>query len=69
MKDKDLLIALASWTKVKSVLDITKKEEMDLRLLICEELLKNKSTGVHKFDFGPFKIKAVKKNTTSIIEE
>jgi hypothetical protein len=41
----------AKWLEAKQALDLWKKEEAELRMLICEDLLKGKPYGVHRTDF------------------
>lgn len=57
---------LAEYAALQAQLALYKKEEAEMRIAICDELLKGKSDGTHTFDIDGFKVKAVKKSTISI---
>jgi len=53
--------SITEWEKMKGDLDYAKKRENDLRIDICEFLLKEESTGAHKYEYGSFSVTATKK--------
>lgn len=54
---------LEKWQHLNHEMKRLKKEEMDLRVEITDQLLKGKSIGTHNFDIDGVAVKAVKKVT------
>lgn len=61
--------ALILWDQKSNELKELKKLEMDLRIQICEVLLRGKGIGTHNFEFIGANVKAVKKNSMRVITE
>lgn len=66
---KDLMYLeekLERFRLIASELKLLKKEEMDLRKSLCDELLKNRPKGTHRFELPGMVIKANKKVLTTV---
>jgi len=57
---------IESWMEKKTFLDVAKKAEVDARTEICDELLQDKEIGTHKFEIGPYNVKATKNVNTKL---
>lgn len=57
---------IAAFKSIQKQLKDIKKKEADMRIEICDELLRRKPVGTHSFNIGNFRLKVTKKITTSI---
>lgn len=60
---------ILEWDQKNDELKRLKKQEMELRLQICESLLEGKEVGTHNFEYDGFSAKAVKKTSISLLPE
>lgn len=59
----------ADWENAKVQLDHWKKIEHDLRMEICDELLKGAEYGLHKHDFDGYRLRATRVANYSLDQE
>jgi len=57
---------IAAFKSIQKQLKDVKQKEADMRIEICDKLLRRKPVGTHSFNIGNFRLKVTKKITTSI---
>ena len=60
---------LVEYREIQKQAKAIREKEVELRKKIASYLLKGKGEGTHKFDFGDFEVKAVKKMNYSLDDD